>query len=67
MSVWYVASTEVVGPRRLARKVERCGAEVVASGWRASITMSVSVERGDQYLLAAVDYEALGTAMAYWY
>jgi hypothetical protein len=47
MSVWYVANTDTVGRRRLPRKEERCGADVVASWFKASIIIRVPIgQRG---------------------
>lgn len=48
MSVWYVANTDMVGPRRLPRKEERCGTEVAANWFKVSIIIRVPVDQGDQ-------------------
>lgn len=42
MSVWYVARTDVVGLRRLERKLGSCEGAAAASGRRVSNIMSVS-------------------------
>lgn len=42
MSVWYMARTDVVGLRRLEKKLGSCEGAVAVSGRRVSNTRSVS-------------------------